>query len=68
MALDISILVNAMKANITSPTPQQNAEVTNFANAIKAFVESADVIYVAAALNSPSGTVTDAGTTIAKLQ
>lgn len=68
MGLNTNILIDAMLKNIPNPSDQQKAEINDFAVAIKQFVESADVMYVTSTLNSPSGAVTDAGTSIAKLQ
>lgn len=57
MALDTTILVNAMLANISNPTDQQRTDAQNFANAIKTFVEGAQIIY-ANGLTAPNGPVT----------
>ncbi|MBS1690536.1 MAG: hypothetical protein JSS96_17520 [Bacteroidetes bacterium] len=69
MPLDTTILTDAwayIRANPLTLTQEQ--QELHLANAMKAFVESADVMYVTGTLNSPSGTVTGAGTSIASLQ
>lgn len=68
MALDVSILTNAWAHIRANPKMSQTDQESYLAAAMKSFVEGADVMYVTGTLNSPSGTVTDAGTTIAKLQ
>jgi len=80
MALNKTALTNALKAVLVAGYPtgvvtpgsiyetQMGILATGLADAIDAFVTSADIMYVTATLNSPSGTVTGAGTTIATLQ
>ena len=57
MALDITILTNYMEGLIPNPTSEQQAQIVGLANAIKAFVQSAQINYTSG-LISPSGAVT----------
>lgn len=70
MGLDINILIDAMLKNIPDYSDQQKTEVSDFANAIKQFVQSADVIYQPNLTSATGGAVSAVVTTdtIAKLQ
>jgi len=75
MGLNKTALATALKnvfaagfpAGVVTPGSVQDTEMTNLsngiANAIDAYVTSADVLYVTGTLTSPSGTVTGSPTT-----
>jgi|GEM_PF-3396090 len=70
MALDRSIIVNAMKANLTGePTTEQMASINAFADALVSFVQGATIVYNGAALISgtPGSPVTEAVPTVSGL-
>ena len=59
MALDTTILVNAMKANMTAkglnPSSEQISDMQRLAEAFKTFVESATITYSAGLVAPPGG-------------
>jgi|GEM_PF-4277000 len=70
MGLDTNILIDAMLKNISNPSEQQKAEIGAFADAVKQFVQSADIIYQPNLTSATGGAVSAVVSTdtIAKLQ